>query len=158
MTRVRQMRWWDLSRVHEIESACFANDRWSIDQFWRELSGPTRDYVVAELDRTVVGYAGIATIAPDCDLQTIAVDPAERGSGIGAQLLRTALHRARSRGATSMILEVRADNARAKELYERNGFDTIATRRGYYRDGSDALIMRCRPLPIFETDPAGDRA
>lgn len=158
MKRVRGMRWWDISRVHEIESACFPRDQWSIDQFWRELSGQTRDYVVADFDGIVVGYAGISTITPDCDLQTIAVDPAERGSGIGACLLRTVLHRARSRGATSMILEVRADNLRAKELYEGNGFDVIATRSRYYEDGSDALIMRCRPLPIFDADPAGDQS
>ena len=147
MNTVREMRWWDIPRVHEIETVCFPNDRWSVDQFWRELSGRTRDYVVAEVDHGVVGYAGISTIAPDCDLQTIAVDPAERGTGIGVGLLQAVLQRARGRGATSMILEVRADNARAKALYERNGFEVIATRRRYYGDGSDALIMRCRPLP-----------
>ena len=154
MSTVRAMRWWDIPRVHEIETLCFPNDRWSVDQFWRELSGRTRDYVVAEVDRGVVGYAGISTIAPDCDLQTIAVDPAQRGAGIAARLLQTMLNRARGRGATSMILEVRADNARAKALYQRNGFDVIAMRRAYYGDGSDALIMRCRPIPVFDADAA----
>lgn len=157
MSGVRTMRWWDICRVHEIEAECFPHDHWSIDQFWRELAGRTRDYVVAVVDRKVVGYAGISTIAPDCDLQTIAVDPAQLGAGIGTRLLQTMLHRARTRGATSMILEVRADNARATALYERNGFDVIATRRRYYGDGSDALIMRRRPLPLLDVDPADDR-
>jgi ribosomal-protein-alanine N-acetyltransferase len=45
-----------------------------------------------------------------------------------------------------MLLEVRSDNDDARRLYERMGFQTIATRRRYYSDGSDALIMRRRPI------------
>lgn len=147
MTTIRGMRWWDIPRVHHIEGECFPNDCWSVDQFWRELAGETREYVVAELEGTVVGYAGISTIASDSDLQTLAVAPHAQGTGVGAQLMTAALDTAVDAGATSMILEVRADNVRAQGLYLRSGFETIATRRRYYPDGSDALIMRCRPLP-----------
>lgn len=145
-TLIRDMRWWDIPRVHDIEQMCFPRDCWSVDQFWRELSGDTRDYLVAERDGTVVGYAGIATIAPDSDLQTLAVDPMNRGSGAGGLLLEAVLVRAKARRASSMLLEVRADNDDARRLYERMGFQAIATRRRYYSDGSDALIMRRRPI------------
>jgi ribosomal-protein-alanine N-acetyltransferase len=143
---IRPMRWWDIPSVHAIEASCFPNDSWSVDQFWRELAGATRDYVVADSDGTVVGYAGISSIASDSDLQTLAVDPMHRGGGLGRQLLVAMLDRAHNRGATSMILEVRADNATALKLYATAGFETIATRTRYYPDGSDALIMRRRPL------------
>lgn len=146
MMTIRPMRWWDIPRVHGIEATCFPTDCWSIDQFWRELAADTRDYFVADDDGNVVGYAGISTIAPDSDLQTLAVHPETQGSGIGASLLNATLQRARDRGATSMILEVRADNQAARGLYERAGFESIAMRTRYYPDGSDALIMRCRPL------------
>ncbi|MGA0209514.1 MAG: ribosomal protein S18-alanine N-acetyltransferase [Candidatus Nanopelagicales bacterium] len=145
-TSIRAMRWWDIPRVHRIEQICFPRDCWSVDQFWRELSGDTRDYLVAERDSTVVGYAGVATIAPDSDLQTLAVDPANRGSGAGGLLLQAVLECANARHASSMLLEVRSDNDDARRLYERMGFQTIATRRRYYSDGSDALIMRRRPI------------
>jgi [ribosomal protein S18]-alanine N-acetyltransferase len=151
---VRPMRWWDIPRVHHIETSCFSEDCWSVDQFWRELAGQARDYVVADSDGTVVGYAGISTIPPDSDLQTLAVDPEHRGSGVGRGLLAAMLQRAHERGATSMILEVRADNTAAQELYTDAGFETIATRRRYYPDGSDALIMRCRPLSAADGVPA----
>lgn len=143
---VRPMRWWDIPHVHHIETACFPQDCWSLDQFWRELAGQARDYVVADRDGTVVGYAGISTIPPDSDLQTLAVDPEHRGSGVGRELVAAMLQRAYERGATSMILEVRSDNTSAQKLYTDAGFETIATRSRYYPDGSDALIMRCRPL------------
>ena len=147
MIEVRPMRWWDIPRVHAIEKVCFPDDSWSLDQFWRELAGDTRDYCVAEIDGTVIGYAGISTIPPDSDLQTLAVDPQHRGSGVGRDLLLSALHHASDRGATSMILEVRTDNSAARSLYTEVGFESIATRSRYYPDGGDALIMRCRPIP-----------
>ena len=95
----------------------------------------------------MIGYAGISTIPPDSDLQTLAVDPQHRGSGVGRDLLLSALYRASDRGATSMILEVRTDNSAARTLYAEAGFESIATRSRYYPDGGDALIMRCRPIP-----------
>lgn len=146
MITVRPMRWWDIPSVHGIEESCFPNDSWSMDQFWRELAAHTRDYVVAVSNGVVIGYAGISSIAPDSDLQTLAVAPKFQGEGLGKHLLVSALERARERGATSMILEVRADNVAAQRLYAAEGFETIATRTRYYPDGSDALIMRCRPL------------
>ncbi len=143
---IRSMRWSDIPRVHEIETKCFPHDRWSVDQFWRELAGETRDYLVAESDSAVIGYAGVATSAPESDLQTLAVDPNLRKVGVGAALLDAAVSCASRRGATSMILEVRADNAAAHNLYSQSGFESIATRHRYYADGGDALIMRRRPL------------
>ncbi|HEX2704538.1 MAG TPA: GNAT family N-acetyltransferase, partial [Candidatus Lustribacter sp.] len=52
-------------------------------------------------------------------------------------------HRARSRGAAYLMLEVRADNASAIRVYERRGFDVATVRRRYYQPGDvDALVMR----------------
>ena len=59
---------------------------------------------------------------------------------------RTVDQRARDRGATHVMLEVRADNAPARALYDRNGYDVVSTRRAYYQPGGvDALVMR-KPL------------
>jgi ribosomal-protein-alanine N-acetyltransferase len=49
-----------------------------------------------------------------------------------------------------VLLEVRADNPRAQALYVRFGFEQIHVRRRYYRDGTDALIMR---LTLTEGTP-----
>ena len=86
--RIRAMRWWDIPQVHDIEVECFPDDSWSIDQFWRELAGATREYLVAvDEDHAVVGYAGVFVLAPDSDLQTVAVRPDRRGRRIGRELL-----------------------------------------------------------------------
>jgi ribosomal-protein-alanine N-acetyltransferase len=44
-----------------------------------------------------------------------------------------------------MLLEVSGANAAALGLYARAGFTQVDIRPGYYRDSSDALILR---LPL----------
>jgi ribosomal-protein-alanine N-acetyltransferase len=59
------------------------------------------------------------------------------------------------RGARDVLLEVSSDNPRAQKLYRRYGFEHIHTRRRYYRDGSDGLIMR---LTLPDHPAAGTNA
>lgn len=147
---IRDMRWWDVEAVHALEAQLFPEDAWSVEQFWGELAQPSRDYlVVAEGDR-LVAYGGTSTIAPDADLQTIAVAPAAQGRGVAASLLRALLGRAAARGARRIMLEVRADNGPAQALYRRFGFAQIARRARYYPDGGDALVWQAS-LPATET-------
>ena len=144
---VRPMRWWDVEPVHALETRLFPNDAWSVEQFWGELAQPSRDYVVAAEDDRLVAYGGTSTIAPDADLQTIAVSEQAQGRGVATSLLRTLLERAAQRGARRIVLEVRADNHAAQALYRRFGFEQIARRARYYPDGSDALIWQA-PLTL----------
>jgi ribosomal-protein-alanine N-acetyltransferase len=90
-------------------------------------------------------------IEPIADIQTIAVVPHYEGQGIGSTLLTQLIGEARPRGAADVLLEVRADNPRAQQLYLRFGFEQIHIRPRYYRDGVDALIMRLQ-LNAPETD------
>lgn len=93
----------------------------------------------------LAGYAGMMFPPGDvqADVLTIAVRPAHWGSGIGSALLATLIKAARERGRTEVFLEVRADNPRARGLYQRRGFAQIGVRRGYYQpSGTDAIVMR----------------
>ena len=69
-----------------------------------------------------------------------------QGRALGVVVLTELERRARDRGATHVMLEVRADNAPARALYDRNGYEVVSTRRAYYQPGGvDALVMR-KPL------------
>jgi ribosomal-protein-alanine N-acetyltransferase len=153
--RLRPMRWWDIPAVTVLEHAAFPDDAWSVGMFWSELAETaTRYYLVAEehgrdeahpdaLGPRIVGYAGLLAGAGEAEVQTIAVDPAREGFGLGATLLTELLSEAARRGCDDVVLEVRADNARAQELYRRFGFVQVGLRRGYYQPANvDALIMR----------------
>jgi ribosomal-protein-alanine N-acetyltransferase len=139
---VEQMQWWHLDDVHELEASLFPSDAWTLEQFWQELSQPTRHYVVAVDDGRPVGYAGAFVTATDADVQTIAVAGDHQGRGLASALMSALLAAVADRGATHVLLEVRADNAPAISLYERFGFARISTRPRYYPDGADAVVMR----------------
>ena len=142
MISIEPMRWWHVAEVEQLERQLFPHDSWTVEQFWQELAQETRVYRVAVIDGGVVGYAGAFVLAPDSDVQTIAVAEAAQGEGLGGRLLGNLVDEARGAGCTYMMLEVRADNAAAIALYERWGFATISTRPRYYPDGADARIMR----------------
>lgn len=144
MTSIRAMRWPDIPAVHRIEVAAFPETSWSVESFWSELAGvpESRHYVVAEVDGDVVGYAGLMTVGAHGDVQTLAVDTARRGMGVGRLLLDAVVEESRDRGCTSLLLEVAADNTVAQSLYRRRGFEQVARRSGYYGPGRDAVVMR----------------
>lgn len=154
---LREMRWWDLDRVMELERALFPEDAWSRGMFWSELADArhplaSRHYIVAEepaepgesaAGSRIVGYAGLAAIAGTGDVQTIAAARDQWGTGLGARLLADLMHQATAFECHEVLLEVRVDNLRAQRLYERFGFEPIGFRKGYYQPGNvDALVMR----------------
>jgi len=147
--RLRPMRWWDIGDVAAIERAVFAVDPWSEAGFWSELAGvpQTRLYLVAEDSSGIVGYAGLAAVAHEADVQTLAVRTDRRGQGVGARLLDELLDEASRRDCSQVLLEVDADNAPAQGLYTGRGFERINVRRGYYGPGRDAVVMRRRRTP-----------
>ncbi|WP_327591219.1 ribosomal protein S18-alanine N-acetyltransferase [Nonomuraea sp. NBC_00507] len=134
----------DLPAVMEIERATFPLDAWSESMMRGELADMprSRHYVVALVDDEIVAYAGLAAAADQADVQTIAVLEKHQGTGIGSAMLTELLAEASRRGAREIFLEVRADNPRAQAVYRHFGFEEIGTRRRYYDDGTDAIMMR----------------
>jgi [ribosomal protein S18]-alanine N-acetyltransferase len=143
VTALRPMRLADLPAVMELEEELFAPDTWTVAMYREELAlTDTRHYLVADDDGAVVGYAGLIAYDDEAHVATIGVTGSRQGEGIGAQLLDALLAEA-DRRSPVVLLEVRADNQHAQELYRRRGFAEIGRRRGYYQpSGTDAVVMR----------------
>ena len=136
----------DMPGVMALERELFPDDAWTPEMFATEFAQPAsrRLYLVAEEDNTLIGYAGMMfTGGPQADVVTLAVDPAHWGHGAGTALLTALLDEARNRGCAEVLLEVREDNPRARQLYVRHGFTEVGIRRGYYQpSGVNAVVMR----------------
>jgi ribosomal-protein-alanine N-acetyltransferase len=136
----------DMPGVMALERELFPDDAWTPEMFTAEFAQPAsrRLYLVAEEDNTLIGYAGMMfTGGPQADVVTLAVDPAHWGRGTGTALLNALLDEAGNRGCAEVLLEVREDNPRARQLYVRHGFTEVGVRRGYYQpSGVDAVVMR----------------
>lgn len=83
---------------------------------------------VALAERSVVGWCDIIVKPRDTlkhsGVLGMGVRQAWRGRGAGRNLIQAALAAAWERGLTRVELTVRADNTRAKRLYESAGFKT----------------------------------
>lgn len=143
---LRSMRWVDIDPVCTLERQLFADDAWTPEQFWSEIAEvpSTRWYTVAERHGVLVGYAGLMAVGRAADVQTVAVAKPEQGQGIARSLMAALMQEARSRGCTSLMLEVAVDNAPACHLYRALGFVDVSRRRDYYAAGVDAMVMRLR--------------
>jgi len=144
MSALREVSWTDIPELVRIEAEVFPDDAWTEASWWGELAGrPRRDYVAVERDGELAAYGGVDHGGHVADLMTVAVAPGHRGSGLGERLLDELEARAVAGGAEAMMLEVRADNAPARALYDRRGYAVLNVRRGYYQPGGvDALVMR----------------
>jgi [ribosomal protein S18]-alanine N-acetyltransferase len=142
--RARPTAWTDIPTLVQLDDRLFADDAWPAATWWSELAArPRRDYLTLVRGERVVGYAGLDLGGEVADVMTLAVAPEDQGAGLGARLLRLLSGRAREAGAAYLMLEVRDDNAAAKGLYARAGFEVLSVRRRYYQPGDvDALVLR----------------
>jgi len=98
-------------------------------------------------EQVVIGFLVLWLIVDEAHIATLAVHPQFRGLGLGRELLQAALQDAIASGARSALLEVRAGNQIARNLYRAFGFVEVGRRPRYYRDnGEDAILMTLEHL------------
>ena len=135
----------DAAAVAALEQQVFGTDAWSASSVSEELAGPGRAALVATGDGgEVVGYAVTLTVGDVVDLQRIAVAPRWRRRGLARDLLHRLVDAARGSDVPPdrMLLEVSAANTAGLAFYAAEGFTEVDRRRRYYRDGTDAVVMR----------------
>lgn len=139
----------DLNSVMEVMEAAFGRrygEAWTRSQCAgiMPLNGIRLTLARDKTGSHVIGFALARTVADECELLLIAVDPAHHRAGVGSLLLDRFLADAVSDGVGTVHLEVRDGNA-AIALYERAGFAPVGRRKAYYKgsDGSrhDALTF-----------------
>ncbi|WP_291409785.1 ribosomal protein S18-alanine N-acetyltransferase [Devosia sp.] len=133
----------DAQRLAQLHQQGFFRG-WPVADFIGFLAdGATPAYVACDAKRRIAGFALIRLVADESELLTIAVDPKWRGKGVGRALLDAVFADLMMSPARKMFLEVDAENRPAVKLYERLGFSTISSRKGYYAkpDGSAATAL-----------------
>ena len=116
---------------------------WSPNLFLSEMAETgNRCYLVARIDRDVVGYGGLICYGDEAHVTNIAVDPLQQRNKIGTRLLHDLIVNAIDLGAEALSLEVRVSNWGAQRMYGRFGFRPVGVRKNYYQEiNEDALIM-----------------
>ena len=134
---------------HHLED-CLGLDQSSLDGLWTgsqwatELADPRRPGVGIWLDDTLAAMACGWLVLDELHITLVAVAPGRRRHGLGRQVLSALLEEGGRQGARHATLEVADGNHAACALYKAAGFREAGRRRGYYRNGDDALIQWLR--------------
>ena len=141
----RAMQLHDLDRVMEVEVRAYSFP-WSRGNFQDSLKS---GYVAELLEASAEVLLGYYVAMPGVDelhLLNITVVPDFQRCGQGRVLLDRLEWQARQHSLSSIWLEVRASNTRARYLYGARGFVEQGVRRGYYPAGGlrreDAVVMK----------------
>ncbi|MDO1511268.1 GNAT family N-acetyltransferase [Maribacter confluentis] len=106
----------------------------SLDNMYQHYDMPRATYFVVEHEGTILGCAGIAQLdnykGNVCELQKMYFLESARGKGIGHNMIRACLERAKEYGFESCYLETMPYMKAAQKLYKKMGFEYIDARMG----------------------------
>lgn len=122
----------NLANLHKL---CFPHKPWSADEF-ADLKKSGCEIIASQN-----GFIVYRTVCDESEIITIGVHPDARRTGIGIALIGVMEADLKKQGVKHIFLEVVADNAPARALYEQTGFVQVGVRPKYY-DGVDAIMMR----------------
>lgn len=127
-----------------LHAECF-EDPWTGKAFSSLLGTPgTLAWTACDkqTDRPV-GFILLRAVAEEAEILSIGVIPDARGQAVGAKLIHAA---GLLEGLKTLFLDVAEDNHNALRLYQREGFEIVGRRSGYYaREGGirvDSLTMK----------------
>ena len=127
--------------IKNIEDSCFSHPL-SLENIVNSLQNDKYinfGYLEGE---EVVGYISVFTVADEAYINNVAVLETYRNKNIATKLIKEVLDFVNKGNYSFITLEVRISNFPAISLYEKNGFDKVATRKKYYNQPiEDAIIM-----------------
>jgi [ribosomal protein S18]-alanine N-acetyltransferase len=137
--RIRSAEPADIGALIDLENRSFSSDRISRSGLRRLIASPSAEVIVAAQGEAVAGYAVLLYRAGSRLARLYSLAVASEFRGLGRELLAAAETHASRHGCSLLRLEVRHDNQRAVNLYERAGYRRFGEKAGYYADGATAL-------------------
>lgn len=142
--RLRVMQYADLDQVLAIERAAYSFP-WTRGNFVDSLAVGYLAELLEQDGRGLVGYFVAMPGVGEMHLLNLTVAPAQQRRGHARCLLDVLERRCLDQNLPRLWLEVRASNARARQIYARRGFAEVGLRRAYYpaakAQREDAIVM-----------------
>lgn len=120
-----------LDAILPIENVAFSHP-WTRGNFADALRSGYTGRVLVQ-GETVLGYFIAMQIVDEVHLLNLTVSPLYQGQGLARALLDQLHHWSRHTAHAQWLwLEVRESNTRARQIYERHGFNQVGARKKYY--------------------------
>ncbi|ULJ62311.1 ribosomal protein S18-alanine N-acetyltransferase [Wielerella bovis] len=130
-----------LPEIMAIDAATNSS-AWSL-AWWQSVLQSDLDTVLVAQNKqgAILAFIVWQTIVDEMELHLIATATEYRQQGIAQMLMQEMFQAASTANIVRIMLEVRASNHAAQNLYRKLGFSATAVRQKYYRDGEDAVLM-----------------
>jgi [ribosomal protein S18]-alanine N-acetyltransferase len=136
-----------ISEIVALDRLCFGG-LWSEAGYLREVESPNSTLLALSVrdpkldSNSIIGIGCLWSIVEEAHITLLGIHPDYQQQGLGQLLLCTLLQDALARDLKWATLEVKVDNQRAINLYQKFDFQIIGKRKGYYQpEGKDALIL-----------------
>lgn len=142
----------DLPTAHRIE--CQSPSPWTHRQLAEELTYPESLQLACRSASglELIGFLLGRLIPGEAEILKIATAREFHRQGAASRLLQAFLAAARQRGVNRFYLELRAQNAPARALYEKHDFEMTGRRRNYYTAPQDDALCMTLAFPQSESE------
>ena len=131
----------DLKNIVEIENQVYKKPYWSVKMFERLLIDNSNESIwVYEKGSSIFGFIIDLRFDDEINILNIAIDESHQKRGHGSNMLLDYLRIIPEK--STIFLEVNENNNNAISIYKKHCFKKITKRKSYYKDGSDAIIMK----------------
>ena len=138
MIYIKQIYEKDIDLCYELDSNTISV--WNKKQWANEFKKEGIKVFGISLSNLVIGICVFQVVLDEAQINFFVIKQNHRKKGFGTYLMRYLIKECEKLNITKLILEVSHTNLTAEKFYSRFDFATVGIRRGYYKDGSDALL------------------
>ena len=138
---IRKMDLSDIPYVYKEELKIFGKSLGEKTLYNEIMYNDMSRYFIAVVDGKRAGYIGSWLTLPNAEILNLFVSENYRGLKLGKRLVSEVIRVCNEEEIENLTLEVRVSNEYAMKLYQDLGFRIVTTRKRYYENGEDALLM-----------------
>ena len=138
MISIKQIYDKDIDLCYELDSNTIS--LWNKKQWANEFKKEGVKVFGILLSNFIIGICVLQVVLDEAQINFFAINKNHRKKGFGTYLMRYLIKECEKLNISKLILEVSHINFTAEKFYSNFDFSTVGIRKGYYKDGSDALL------------------
>ena len=138
MISIKQIHEKDIDLCYELDSNTIS--LWNKKQWANEFKKEGVKVFGILLSNLIIGICVLQVVLDEAQINFFAINKNHRKKGFGTYLMRYLIKECEKLNISKLILEVSHINFTAEKFYSNFDFSTVGIRKGYYKDGSDALL------------------
>ena len=138
MISIKQIYEKDIDLCYELDSNTIS--LWNKKQWANEFKKEGVKVFGILLSNLIIGICVLQVVLDEAQINFFSINKNHRKKGFGTYLMRYLIKECEKLNISKLILEVSHTNFTAEKFYSKFDFSTVGIRKGYYKDGSDALL------------------